>query len=33
VELSRARLFLAKGLRTVIENGLGLLGISAPEKM
>jgi arginyl-tRNA synthetase len=33
VELSRARLFLAKGLRIVIENGLRLLGISAPEKM
>ena len=32
-ELSRARLFLARGLRIVIENGLGLLGITAPEKM
>jgi arginyl-tRNA synthetase len=32
-ELSRARLFLAEGLRIVLENGLGLLGITAPEKM
>lgn len=32
-ELSRARLFLAEGLRIVIRNGLGLLGINAPEKM
>jgi len=31
--LSQARLFLAEGVRTVIANGLQLLGISAPEKM
>ena len=32
-KLTQARLFLARGLRIVIENGLGLLGITAPEKM
>lgn len=32
-ELSRARLLLADGLRVVLKNGLGLLGISAPERM
>jgi arginyl-tRNA synthetase len=32
-ELSRSRLFLAHALRIVLENGLGLLGITAPEKM
>jgi arginyl-tRNA synthetase len=26
-------LFLAEGVRTVIANGLNLLGIEAPEKM
>ncbi|MBL7203606.1 MAG: arginine--tRNA ligase [Desulfobacteraceae bacterium] len=31
--LSQARLFLAEGIRTVIANGLNLLGIEAPEKM
>ncbi len=31
--LSQARLILAQGVRTVIGTGLGLLGISAPEKM
>ena len=31
--LTRARLCLADGIRTVLANGLGLLGISAPEKM
>ena len=31
--LSQARLFLAEGIRTVIANGLKLLGIKAPEKM
>jgi arginyl-tRNA synthetase len=31
--LSQARLFLAQGVRTVLHNGLGLLGISAPERM
>jgi len=32
-ELSRARLALVEGARTVIANILGLLGVSAPEKM
>lgn len=31
--LSRARLFLAEAVRTVLNNGLNLLGIHAPEKM
>jgi arginyl-tRNA synthetase len=31
--LSQARLFLAQGVQTVLHNGLGLLGISAPERM
>jgi arginyl-tRNA synthetase len=31
--LSQARLFLAEAVRTVIANGLNLLGISTPEKM
>ncbi len=31
--LTRARLFLAAGIRHVIRNALGLLGVSAPEKM
>lgn len=31
--LSQARLFLAEGVKTVIANGLKLLGIEAPEKM
>jgi arginyl-tRNA synthetase len=31
--LTRARLGLAKGVAQVIRNGLGLLGISAPESM
>ena len=31
--LSQARLFLAEAVRTVIANGLSLLGVSAPEKM
>jgi len=31
--LSQARLFLADAVRTVIYNGLRLLGINAPEKM
>ncbi|RLF31934.1 MAG: arginine--tRNA ligase, partial [Thermoplasmata archaeon] len=30
---SRARLFLAEGIRIVIASGLELLGISAPERM
>jgi len=32
-ELSRARLFLAKTIGIVLRNALGLLGVSAPEKM
>jgi arginyl-tRNA synthetase len=31
--LSQARLFLAQGIRTVIFNGLKLLGCNAPERM
>jgi arginyl-tRNA synthetase len=33
VDLSRARLLLAQGTQQVIANGLGLLGVSAPERM
>jgi arginyl-tRNA synthetase len=32
-ELRDARLTLIQGLRQVIRNGLGLLGVSAPEAM
>jgi arginyl-tRNA synthetase len=32
-ELMRARLWLNDAARTVIANGLGLLGVSAPERM
>lgn len=32
-EVNRARLWLAVATRTVIANGLGLLGVSAPERM
>ena len=32
-ELHRARLLLVAATRTVIGNGLGLLGVSAPERM
>jgi arginyl-tRNA synthetase len=32
-ERSRARLLLAEAVRTVIANGLGLLGVSTPERM
>ncbi|HVE14040.1 MAG TPA: arginine--tRNA ligase [Elusimicrobiota bacterium] len=32
-ELSAARLTLCDGVRTVIADGLGLLGVSAPEQM
>jgi arginyl-tRNA synthetase len=31
--LTRARLALAAAVRQVVRNGLGLLGVSAPEKM
>ena len=33
VEVSQARLWLCFSLRTVLANGLGLIGVSAPEKM
>ncbi|MCM8811996.1 MAG: arginine--tRNA ligase [Candidatus Omnitrophica bacterium] len=33
VGLSSARLDLAAGVRTVLENGLKILGVAAPEKM
>jgi arginyl-tRNA synthetase len=32
-DLHRARLWLNDATRTVIANGLGLLGVSAPERM
>lgn len=32
-ELTAARLFLLDGLKSVIKNGLGLLGVTAPERM
>ncbi len=32
-ETAAARLFLADAVRIVMKNGLGLLGVSAPEKM
>ena len=32
-DLQRARLWLNDATRTVISNGLGLLGVSAPERM
>jgi arginyl-tRNA synthetase len=32
-DLTKARLALVAGVRTVIRNGLNLLGVSAPEKM
>jgi arginyl-tRNA synthetase len=32
-ELTMARLFLVKSIRTVLRNALRLLGVSAPEKM
>ncbi|HHL40191.1 MAG TPA: arginine--tRNA ligase [Deltaproteobacteria bacterium] len=32
-ELTAARLLLCSAVRTVIANGLGLIGVSAPEKM
>ena len=33
LELSRARLLLARGVQQTIKNGLALLGVSAPERM
>ena len=32
-DLHRARLLLVEATRTVLANGLGLLGVSAPERM
>jgi arginyl-tRNA synthetase len=32
-EVTKARLALAKAVRITLTNGLGLLGISAPERM
>jgi arginyl-tRNA synthetase len=32
-DLNRTRLWLAEATRTVLANGLGLLGVSAPERM
>ena len=32
-DLHRARLVLVQATRTVLANGLGLLGVSAPERM
>jgi arginyl-tRNA synthetase len=31
--LSRARLWLAEGLRIILRNGLNLIGVKAPESM
>lgn len=33
LDLTRARLFLARGVKTVIASGLRLLGVSAPDRM
>ncbi len=33
VGLKKARLYLVEAVRQVIENGLGILGVSAPERM
>jgi arginyl-tRNA synthetase len=33
IPLSRARLCLIKALQVVLHNGLGMVGLSAPEKM
>ena len=32
-DLTRARLWLVEASRIVLANGLGLLGVSAPERM
>ncbi|MBI4247919.1 MAG: hypothetical protein HY611_00325, partial [Elusimicrobia bacterium] len=32
-DVSRARLGLCQGVRLVIEKGLSLLGVSAPQQM
>lgn len=33
LELSRARLWLAEGIRVILHNGLNLIGVDAPETM
>jgi arginyl-tRNA synthetase len=33
VDLERARLVLARGAQLALANGLGVLGVSAPERM
>ncbi|MFN2365118.1 MAG: arginine--tRNA ligase [Desulfurivibrionaceae bacterium] len=33
LELSRARLWLAEGIRIILRNGLNLIGVKAPETM
>jgi len=33
LDLARARYYLVKAIRIVVANGLGLLGVSAPEQM
>lgn len=33
LELSRARLWLAEGIRVILRNGLNLIGVDAPETM
>jgi arginyl-tRNA synthetase len=32
-DLTRARLWLVEATRIVLSSGLGLLGVSAPERM
>ena len=32
-ELTQARLLLVKGIKAVLDHGLGLLGVEAPESM
>jgi arginyl-tRNA synthetase len=32
-DLSRARLAMVAAVRQVVANGLGLLGVTAPERM
>jgi len=33
IELAKARLALCQAVRVVLREGLGILGITAPEKM
>jgi arginyl-tRNA synthetase len=32
-KLSAARLYMVSAIRIIIRNGLGLMGVSAPESM